>query len=245
MRLFMPLRICWWAVIHDFFQESEKLMDLCSAQFGQISASSSEAEIAEQRDDDSQRLSLLRKTQHELDQIYSTTESIMSQSSSCRVSKSLSSRDSQHLSYGSAEPVLRNSVLISVGEEADDSCKGSAITAETTAEKLNPFLDSSSSEGSEEVTEVKLRRKAQRVIIIHFSGFFRGTSLSKSHATYMTQSFSEWSKATDKIYASQRSRFWPKTSHRISRSPNWPLYSSFCRFNDLQRISVQAVTWQN
>ena len=92
-------------------QESDKLLELSSATFDMISASSSEGDFAE---NDTQRIELLKRTQLELDQIYSTTESIMSSSS--RLSKSLS-RDSQQLFLASTEPVLRNSVMISIDDE--------------------------------------------------------------------------------------------------------------------------------
>merc|ERR1711894_222675 len=100
-------------------EESDKLLDIYSPQYDQISASSSENDFT---NTDAQRIDLLKKTQQELDQIYSTTESIMSTSS--RLSKSLS-RDSQHLFLASTEPVLRNSVLISIDSERLSSAESS------------------------------------------------------------------------------------------------------------------------
>ena len=56
-------------------EESEKLYEIYSTTLEVISVSSSEENFAESN---AQRLHLLKRTQHELDQIYSTTESIMS-----------------------------------------------------------------------------------------------------------------------------------------------------------------------
>ena len=94
------------------FQESVKLLEIYSTTLEVVSASSSEADFAETN---AQRLHLLKRTQHELDQIYSTTESIMS-TPSTRLS-STTARDSQHLLFmASTEPTMRNSVMISVGK---------------------------------------------------------------------------------------------------------------------------------
>ena len=85
---------------------------------------------------------MLLKTQQELDQIYSTTESIMSTSS--RLSKSLS-RDSQHLFLASTEPVLRNSVLISIDSERLSSAESSSVAEkdDSRCSQQNPFSETS------------------------------------------------------------------------------------------------------
>ena len=100
--------------ISFLFQESVKLLEIYSTTLEVVSTSSdsSEADFAETN---AQRLHLLKRTQHELDQIYSTTESIMS-TPSTRLSSS-TARDSQHLLFmASTEPLMRNSVMISVGK---------------------------------------------------------------------------------------------------------------------------------
>ena len=87
---------------------------------------------------------MLQKTQQELDQIYSATESIMSTSS--RLSKSLS-RDSQHLFLGSTEPVLRNSVMISIDTQrlssSVESSDRSTEKDDSRCSQQNPFSETS------------------------------------------------------------------------------------------------------
>ena len=83
---------------------------------------------------------LLKKTQLELDQIYSTTESIMSTNSF---------RDSQHLFIASTEPILRNSVMISV-DSAENRLSSSAESSNAEKEESsrlssnqNPYFETS------------------------------------------------------------------------------------------------------
>ena len=110
--------------------------DSSSEADAETSASSTTQQSAESGRD------LLLKTQQELDQIYSTTESIMSTSS--RLSKSLS-RDSQHLFLASTEPVLRNSVLISIDSERLSSAESSlaAEKDDSRCSQQNPFSETS------------------------------------------------------------------------------------------------------
>ena len=134
-------------------------MDIYSPTYDQISQSSSENDFVEA---DAQRMDLLKKTQQELDQIYSTTESIMSTSS--RMSKSLS-RDSQHLFLGSSEPMLRNSVHITV---SDSGIAESLIASEEGTTTENGKDDSTSSgEDSTNApvyTEIKRRDKTSKEV---------------------------------------------------------------------------------
>ena len=112
-------------------EESEKLIELSSSvdmSESQQCSDSSSSEEAESKSQHAHQLLLretpseilLRKTQAELEQIYSTTESIMSTSTS-RMSQSLS-RDSQQFMMATAEPTLRSSVVIAIDEsEKEDS----------------------------------------------------------------------------------------------------------------------------
>lgn len=112
IKYLLPTYIIISYYILYLFQESVKLLEIYSTTLEVVSASSSEADFAETN---AQRLHLLKRTQHELDQIYSTTESIMS-TPSTRLS-STTARDSQHLLFmASTEPTMRNSVMISVGK---------------------------------------------------------------------------------------------------------------------------------
>ena len=125
--VFNILKILWFLI---------SIPDSSSEADAETSASSTTQQSAESGRD------LLLKTQQELDQIYSTTESIMSTSS--RLSKSLS-RDSQHLFLASTEPVLRNSVLISIDSERLSSAESSS-TAEkddSRCSQQNPFSETS------------------------------------------------------------------------------------------------------
>ena len=112
------------------------ISDSSSEADAETSASSTTQQSAESGRD------LLLKTQQELDQIYSTTESIMSTSS--RLSKSLS-RDSQHLFLASTEPVLRNSVLISIDSERLSSAESSSVAEkdDSRCSQQNPFSETS------------------------------------------------------------------------------------------------------
>ena len=141
-----------------FFQESDKLLDIYSPTYDQISQSSSENDFAES---DAQRMDLLKRTQQELDQIYSTTESIMSTSS--RMSKSLS-RDSQHLFLGSSEPMLRNSVHITV---SDSGIAESLIASEESAEtgKEDSTSSGEDSANAPVYTEIKRRDKTSKEVM--------------------------------------------------------------------------------
>ena len=151
-----------------FFKESDKLLELSSATFEMISASSSEADF-DAETTDTQRLELLKRTQLELDQIYSTTESIMSSSCS-RLSKSLSRDSQQMLLLASTEPVLRNSVMISIDDEEQYSTPMSAEKTSSSEdsscheEHNNTTAEdsSTSSSSSPEYSEVKLRSDKSR-----------------------------------------------------------------------------------
>ena len=135
------------------------MLDIYSPQYDQISASSSENDFT---NTDAQRIDLLKRTQQELDQIYSTTESIMSTSS--RMSKSLS-RDSQHLFLGgSTEPMLRNSVHITVSDSGiAESLNASEEGAETTTETASSDAAEESS-NAPVYSEIKRRDKPSKEV---------------------------------------------------------------------------------
>ena len=110
------------------------------------SSSEADAETSTTTQQSAESSDLLQKTQQELDQIYSATESIMSTSS--RLSKSLS-KDSQHLFLGSTEPVLRNSVMISIDtQRLSSSVESSDRNTEkddSRCSQQNPFSETSRS----------------------------------------------------------------------------------------------------
>lgn len=148
----------------SIIEESEKLVELRTFQQEIISASSSEMDLNEaSHAEETSQQSLLRKTQQELDQIYSTTESIMSTSS--RLSKSLS-RESQHLFLASAEPLLRNSVLISIENRLSSSAEKEDFSAESTEQDTSE--DSNTSRSSPDYAVVKLRPKSVEVYFHEF-----------------------------------------------------------------------------
>ena len=131
------------------------MLDIYSpSQYDQISASSSETDdFTTTSDAHAQRIDLLKRTQQELDQIYSTTESIMSTSS--RMSKSLS-RDSQHLFLGSTEPMLRNSVHITV---SDSGIAESSNASEEGTSTETGKDDSSAAEDSNAPVYSEIKRR--------------------------------------------------------------------------------------
>ena len=141
-------------------EESDKLLEIYSpSQYDQISASSSENDFTST---DAQRIDLLKRTQQELDQIYSTTESIMSTSS--RMSKSLS-RDSQHLFLGSTEPMLRNSVHITVSDSGIAESLNASEEGTTTETGKDDSSDATEESSNAPVyTEIKRRDKPSKEV---------------------------------------------------------------------------------
>ena len=175
-------------------QESDKLYEIYSTTLEVISTTSSEPDD-DFAESDAHRLHLLRRTQQELDQIYSTTESIMSSAPSTRVS---ACRDSQALFLASTEPMLRNSVMISVsaGEENDSgvhdtlSKNDSLLSSSQQNDSAYPEDSSEDSTDRSIYSPVKLRHPKVHVMNLCLIAFF----LHKIISCLFTFSFSSMTK---------------------------------------------------
>ena len=220
------------------FQESDKLYEIYSTTLEVISTSSSEPD--DFAESDAHRLHLLRRTQQELDQIYSTTESIMSSAPSTRVS---ACRDSQALFLASTEPMLRNSVMISVAGEENDSGVHDTLSKNDSLLSSSQQNDSAYPEDSSEdstdrsiYSPVKLRHPKVHVMSICLQFCF--------HTISFVYFFPAWPKTSDKIPPNYQSRSESQKSHWVFRSSNWIMYTNPVIFSKLQRLPSQMDQWK-
>ena len=222
------------------FQESDKLYEIYSTTLEVISTTSSEPDD-DFAESDAHRLHLLRRTQQELDQIYSTTESIMSSAPSTRVS---ACRDSQALFLASTEPMLRNSVMISVAGEENDSGVHDTLSKNDSLLSSSQQNDSAYPEDSSEdstdrsiYSPVKLRHPKIHVMSIRLLFLFAFHQL-------FVYFFPAWPKTSDKIPPNYQSRLESQKSYWIFRPSNWILYTNPIVFSQLQRLPSQMDQWK-